>query len=247
MAVPTNRDEVAEYALRRLGDPVIQINVSDDQVDDRIDDALALFYEDHYDGTEKYYLKHQITDEDKTNGYITVPDNIVGAIEVFPLYGSGGRVGDIFDIQYQIALNDLYNLTTVSLVPYVMTMTHLNVINELLVGKAPMRYTRSKNRIYIDTDWNRLNTGDYLLIDCYQIIDPTEFADVYKDRWFLAFVTALIKEQWGQNLSKLDNIQLPGGVILNGRAILADAKQEIADLREELRDRYRMPPLDMFG
>lgn len=247
MALPTSRESVKDYIMRRLGAPVIDINVAEEQVDDRIDDALALFYQDHYDGTERHYLKHQITAQDKIDKYITVGDNIIGAIEIFPIQGSGGRVGDIFDIQYQIALNDLYNLTTVSMVPYVMTMTHLNLINELLVGKMPFRYSRTKNRIYIDTDWNRMSVGQYLLIDCYQIISADEFADVWKDRWFLAYSTALVKQQWGSHLQKLGGISLPGGVILNGELIYSQATQEIAQLEIDLREKYSLPPMDMIG
>jgi hypothetical protein len=247
MAAPTSREEVKDYIMRRLGAPVINVDVAEEQVDDRIDDALALFYEQHYDGSEKYYLKHQVTDDDKANGYITIPDNIVGAIDVFPLYGSGGRVGNIFDIQYQIALNDLYNLTTVSLIPYVITMTHLNVINELLIGKVPMVYSKTKNRIYLQTDWTQIPTGGWLLFDCYQVVDPEEFNDVYKDRWFLAYATALVKKQWGLHLGKLANVQLAGGVSVNGQWIYDTAQAELDRLEEELVERYKMPPLDFLA
>ena len=245
--LPTNREEVKDYIMRRLGAPVIEVNVAEEQVEDRIDDALALFYEQHYDGTDKHYLKHQVTDQDKINGYITIPDNIVGAVDVFPLYGSGGRVGNIFDIQYQIALNDLYNLTTVSMVPYVITMTHLNVINELLIGKIPMNYSRAKNRIYLQTDWGMIPTGGYLLFDCYMVISPEEFPDVWKDRWFLAYLTALVKRQWAEHLSKLSGIRLAGGVTLDGPGMFQQAMNDIERLEEELRDRYTMPPLDQIG
>ena len=245
--LPSNREEVKDYIMRRLGAPVINVDVAEEQVEDRIDDALALFYEQHYDGTDKYYLKHQVTDTDKTNGYITVPDNIVGAVDIFPLYGSGGRVGNIFDIQYQIALNDLYNLTTVSMVPYVITMTHLNVINELLIGKIPMNYSRSKNRIYLQTDWGMIPTGGWLLFECYQIIDPDEFSDVWKDRWFLAYSTALVKKQWAEHLSKLSGIRLAGGVTLDGPGMYQQADNDLQRLEEELRERYTLPPLDQIG
>lgn len=245
--LPTTREEVKDYVMRRLGAPVINVDVAEEQVDDRIDDALALFYEQHYDGTEKYYLKHMVTDQNKIDGYITVPDNVVGAVDVFPLYGSGGRVGNIFDIQYQIALNDLYNLTTVSLIPYVATMTHLNVINELLIGKIPLTYSRSKNRIYLHTDWTLIPTGGFLLFDCYQIVSPEEFTDVWKDRWFLAYTTALVKKQWGTHLGKLSGVRLAGGVTVNGEAIYQQAENELMKLEDELRDRYAMPPMDMIG
>jgi hypothetical protein len=247
MALPTNREEFKDYIMRRLGAPVIEINVAEEQVEDRIDDALTLFFEQHYDGTEKQYVKHQVTDQDKINGYVEVPENIIGINDVFPLYGSGGRVGNIFDIQYQIALNDLYNLTTVSMIPYVITMTHLNVLNELLIGKMPFNYTKTKNRVYLQTDWTQIPTGGYLLFDCYQIVDPADFTDIWKDRWLLAYATALVKRQWGNHLTKLGGISLPGGVVLNGQLIYDQAENEIAQLKDELRDRYSMPPMDFTG
>lgn len=245
--LPTTREEVKDYVMRRLGAPVINVDVAEEQVEDRIDDALALFYEQHYDGSDKHYLTHQVTEEDKTNKYITLPENIVGAVDIFPLYGSGGRVGNIFDIQYQIALNDLYNLTTVSMIPYMVTMTHLNVINELLIGKVPMQYVKSSNRVYLQTDWSYIPTGGYLLFDCYQIISADEFPDVFKDRWFLAYVTALVKKQWASHLSKLDGVQLLGGVRLNGPMMYEQAEREIEKLELELVDRYKMPPMDFIA
>lgn len=245
--LPTSREQLKDYVMRRLGAPVIQINVDEQQVEDRIDDALALFNEQHYDGSEKFFLKYPVTDTDKINGWIPVPDNIIGAIDIFPIYGSGGRTGNIFDIQYQIALNDLYNLTTVSMVPFVMTMTYLNVLNELLVGKMPFQYVRTNGRLYIQTDWTQIPTGTYLLIECYQIVDPTLFSLVFRDRWFLSYVTALVKKQWASHLTKMVGITLPGGVQLNGDALYAQAEREIEQALEQLRDTYTMPPLDYCG
>jgi hypothetical protein len=244
---PTNRQEFKEYVMRRLGAPVTEINVAEEQVEDRIDDALALFCDRHFDGSDEVFFKHQVTDQDKVNGYITVPDNIVGVMEIFPLFSSGGRTGDIFDIQYQIALNDLYNITTVSMVPYVMTMTHLATLNELLVGRVPMHYTKSLDRVTLDTDWNKIATGSYLLFRAYQVIDPVQFTGVWKDRWLLAYATALVKQQWGTNLQKLVGIQLAGGVTLNGEVIYQQAENELQRLDEELTARYFFPPLDCIG
>jgi hypothetical protein len=147
MAVPTSREEFKQYCLRKLGKPVIEINVDDDQVDDRIDEALRYYWDYHFDGSDKIYYKHQITDQDITNKYITVPENIIGAIRVFPIADPVVRADDLFNIRYQIALNDLYTLTSVSMVPYYMTMEHLSLISELLVGQQPIRFTRSKNRV----------------------------------------------------------------------------------------------------
>jgi hypothetical protein len=235
---PSNRQEFKEYILRRLGAPVTEINVADEQVEDRVDDALSLFTDRHFDGSDEFMFKYAVTDQDKINQYIVVPDNIIGVMEIFPLFSSGGRIGDIFDIQYQIALNDLYNLTTVSMVPYV---------NELLVGRVPMHYTKTANRITLNMDWTKINTGNFLLFRTYQVIDPVVFSKVWKDRWLLAYGTALVKQQWGQNLQKLVGIQLAGGVTLNGEVIYQQAEQELARLDDELTRRYMMPILDILG
>jgi hypothetical protein len=244
---PTNRQEFKEYILRRLGAPVTEINVADEQVEDRVDDALALYTDRHFDGSDEFMFKYAVTDQDKINKYIIVPDNIIGVMEIYPLYSAGGRTSDIFDIQYQIALNDLYNLTTVSMVPYVMTLTHLATLNEILVGRVPMHYTRSTNKVSLDTDWNKINTGSFLLFRTYQYVDPETYSKIWKDRWLLAYATALVKQQWGQNLQKLVGIQLAGGVTLNGEVIYQQAEQELARLDQELTDRYYMPPLDFTG
>ena len=135
MAVPNSRDQFKEYCLRKLGKPVIEINVDDDQVDDRVDEALKKYYDFHFDGSDKIYYKHQVTETDKVNKYITMPENILGVVNLFPISDPSVRSDDIFNIRYQIALNDLYTLTSVSMVPYYMVMEHLALIQELLVGK----------------------------------------------------------------------------------------------------------------
>ncbi len=124
MATPTTKAEFKEYCLRKLGKPVIEINVDDDQVDDRIDEAIRYWYDYHFDGSDRVYYKHQVTDTDKANKYITLPENIIGAVRVFQIGDPSIRADDLFNIRYQIALNDLYTLTNVSLVPYYMVMEH---------------------------------------------------------------------------------------------------------------------------
>ena len=170
MAAPTTRSAFKEYCLRRLGKPVIEINVDEDQVEDRIDDALRYYWDYHFDGTEKIYYKHLVTDTDKTNKYITVPDNVIGAVNLFNIADPSIRSDDLFNIRYQIALNDLYTLTSVSMVPYYMVMEHLSLISEMLVGKQLLRFNRHMNRLYIDMDWNSLS-NEYLLVEAYQIIN----------------------------------------------------------------------------
>lgn len=247
MAIPTSRTEFKEYCLRKLGKPVIEINVDDDQVEDRIDECLKYYWDYHFDGSEKIYYKHAITDDDKTAGYITLPDNIIGAVSIFPIGDPTVGSQDMFNIRYQIALNDLYTLTSVSMVPYYMTMQHLALIQELLVGKQMIRYNRHRNRLHVDMDWNKMDTGSYLLVEAYQVVDPDTYTDAWGDRWLQNYASAKIKYQWGTNLTKFSGLQLPGGVQFNGDKILDDAKGEIEKLESEMINSYSLPVADMIG
>ena len=246
MAVPTSRSEFKEYCLRKLGKPVIEINVDDDQVEDRIDEALKMYWDYHFDGTEKIYYKHQVTSTDKSNKYITLPENIIGAVNIFDI-GDAVNTNNLFNIRYQIALNDLYTLTSVSMIPYYMAFTHIRVLEELLVGKQPIRYNRHNDKLYIDMDWNKLNDGDYLVVEAYSIVDPDTYTDVWGDRWLQNYCTALVKRQWGTNLSKFTGMQLPGGVQFNGDRIYNDAVNEIETLEKTVINSYSLPSSDFIG
>lgn len=247
MSVPTTREEFKEYCLRKLGKPVIEINVDDDQVEDRIDESLKYFADYHFDGSDKIYYKYQVSNTDKANKWIPLPENIMGAVRVFPIADPIVRSDDLFNIRYQIALNDLYTLTSVSMVPYYMTMEHLALISELLVGQQPIRYSRHKNRLYVDMDWDKIKVGEYLLIEAYEVIDPDEWSDVWGDRWLQHYVTAKIKYQWGSNLTKFSGMSLPGGVQFNGERILDDAQRELDKLESEMVLTYSLPVSDMIG
>lgn len=246
MAAPTTRAQFKDYCLRRLGKPVIEINVDDDQVEDRIDDALRYYWDYHFDGSEKQYYKHLVTQTDVDNRYITLPENIIGAVQVFPI-GLSLSTNNLFNIRYQIALNDLYDLTSTTMVPYYMIMQHIQFIEQLLVGNQPIRYNRNMNKLYIDMDWQRINVGEYILVEAYEIVDPTVYADVWKDRWLMQYATALIKRQWGSNITKFTNVSLPGGMQFNGDKIYNDAVEEINNLEKEMINSYSLPVSDMIG
>jgi len=247
MAIPTTRSAFKEYCLRRLGKPVIEINVDEDQVEDRIDDALRYYWDYHFDGAEKVYYKHAVTPTDRANKYIELPENIIGAVSIFSIADPSIRSDDLFNIRYQIALNDLYTLTSVSMLPYFMVMENLSLIAEMLVGKQPIRYNRHMNKLYVDMDWNTLTDGEYLLVEAYQIVDPDDYQDVWKDQWLMRYATALIKRQWGANLSKFTGMTLPGGVQFNGQTLYNEAIQEIDTLEHEMINSYSLPVLDMVG
>lgn len=248
MAQPTTREEFKQWCLRKLGAPVIEINVDDDQVDNRIDEALKFYADYHFDGSEKTYYKHLVTEDDVDNEYIELPENIIGAVRIFPISYYNNSSTDMFNVRYQIALNDLYTLTSMSLVPYYMAMEHLGLIQEMLVGEQPIRFSRHKNRLLIDSSWgDKIEAGKYILVEAYEVIDPDTYTDVWSDRWLQNYATALIKRQWGNHLTKFTGMSLPGGVQFNGERILSDAQNEIEKMESEMILNYSMPVCDMVG
>ena len=246
MALPTSRQQFKEYCLRTLGKPVIEINVDDDQVEDRIDEALSWYWDYHFDGSEKIYYKYQITAQTKADRYVPMPENVIGVVNLFPI-GQALNTNNLFNIRYQIALNDLYTLTSVSMVPYYMALTHVQFLEQMLVGQQPIRYNRHVNRLYIDMDWNIITEGDYIIAEAYQVVDPDTFTDVWKDRWLLRYATCLIKQQWGNNLKKFSGMQMPGGITFNGQQIYDEATEERKQLEQEMITSYSLPVTDMIG
>lgn len=246
MAQPTTRDQFKEWCLRKLGKPVIEINVDKDQVDDRVDEALSFYWDYHFDGTERTFFKHQVTANNISEGYITVPENIIGVVNLFDI-GDALSTNNLFNIRYQFALNEIYDLSNYNLSNYYMAMQHIQFLEELLVGKQQLRYNRHVNKLYIDMDWGKVNEGQYIIAEAYNIVDPNVYQDVWKDRWLQNYATAKIKYQWGSNLTKFSGMQLPGGVTFNGEQILQDAQAEIQRLEDEMIVSYSLPVTDMIG
>ena len=317
MAKPRSRAELALYCKRKLGFPVIDINVDDDQVDDRIDDALSFFEDYHFDGTEKIYMKHQITPEDINRRWIYAPDAVTFVTGVFPFDASNSSI-NMFDLRYQLRLHDLYDFTSVSYVSYEITMQHIRTLNLLFSGTPQFRFNRKQNKVFLDIDWSQdLQPGQYVIIECYRTLNPqtitltgtcattassnvvvgtgtifdqevlendfitfgTEtlqiasinsptsivvrgpftstqsgatmtaagYSDVWNDRFLKKYSTALIKLQWGNNLSKFAGIQMPGGVTLDGVRIMTEAREEIEKLEEEMQVINVLPGEIMMG
>lgn len=242
MAVPTTRVQFKELCLRQLGKPVIQIEVDDAQVDDCVDLALSYFADYHFDGTEKIYLKHQITQDDITNQYITIPENIIGVVKIFPVSGAN-TTSNIFDIRNQMILNEILSMTDYALAPYVSTMTNIAMIEQLLVGQTPIRYNRHNDRLYIDTNWSKVVVGQYIVAEAYNVIDPEIFIDIWKDRWLTNYTTALIKRQWGNNLKKYSGMEMPGGIKFNGQIIYDEAEDTIKILESKMQSSFSLPLL----
>jgi len=252
MAKPTNRTELKDYCLRSLGFPVIDINVDDDQLEDRIDDALQQFQNYHYDGTERVYLAQKVTNGDILNKYLRLCDNIIGVSRVYPITGDSVSTSssgfNMFDINYQLHLNDFYNLTSSSYTYYVIAQEHLSMLNMIVTGETPYSYNKKTNRLYLWQDWNgKLDAGDYIMFEAYRIVDQETFEDVFGDSWVKEYTTQLFKRQWGTNLKKYGNYTLPGGLVVNGQGIYEEAAAEIEKLEEKLRDTYEEPPAFAVG
>jgi hypothetical protein len=275
MAKPASRQELVNYCLRRLGAPVLEINVDDDQIDDLVDDALQLFYERHFDGVERMYLKYKLTQQDidrgkstgttgvgivtttgtsqgktfnfyETSNFIQVPDSVIGIEKVFK-FDTSDISGGMFSIKYQLFLNDLYYFNSVELLQFAMVKTYLEDIDFLLKTDKQIRFNKRQNRMYLDIDWGAQKADTFFIIDCYRILDPNDFTKVYNDSFIKRYLTALIKRQWGQNLIKFRGVKLPGGVELNGREIYDDAEKEIQTILDRMAMDYELPPYDFIG
>ena len=311
MAQPTTRQQFIDYCKRRLGFPVIDINVDDDQVNDRVDDALQFFEDYHFDGVEKMYMKHQITQADIDRRWIYCPDAVTYVVGMFPFDDSNSSI-NMFDLRYQLRLHDLYDFTSVSYVSYEITMQHIRTLNLLFSGTPQIRFNRKQNKIFLDIDWSRdISVGDYVIIDCYRAIRPATItltgtgtavtsantitgtntvfdqellegdiitldgqelqvskiitptilttigpvatnvtngvltkpgnSEVWNDRFLKRYATALIKYQWGSNLSKFAGIQMPGGVTLDGVRIMTEAKEEMDKIEEDMYNFNSLP------
>ena len=271
MANPNTRETLKQYALRTLGKPVIEINVDDDQLEDRLDEALQYFSQYHYDGVERTYLKYKVTQADvdriispdgdtassitknsvttawtEQNNFILVPEAVLAVTRIFPLSNRGNQ--NMFDMRYQLRLNDLYDFSSTSIIHYDMVLRHLDFLDHVLVGEKPMRFNQHDNRLYIDMDWkNDLQVDEFLVIECFRQLDPEQFTDVYDDLFLKKYVIALFKKQWGANLSKFNGVAMVGGVTLNGEQIYSQALTDIENLEQRIRSQYELNPTFMIG
>ena len=271
MAAPNSKATLKEYALRQLGKPVLDINVDDDQIDDIIDDALQYFAEYHYDGTIRTFLKHQINDNDLANqkqdasigqsttgshissnmtfkegqGYVVLPESVLSVLRIFPFVDKSGL--NMFDLRYQLRLNDLYDISSTSIIQYEMVQNHIQLLDEILIGQVPIRFNKAQNRLYLDMDWEQMTVDEYLIIECYRKIDPATYVDIFDDIYLKRYATALIKKQWGANLSKFNGVATLGGVTMNGEQIYSQAIEEIQRLEEQIQLSFETPIDYMIG
>ncbi|HIC84546.1 MAG TPA: hypothetical protein EYO93_04065 [Nitrososphaerales archaeon] len=346
MATPTTKTEFKAWCKRKLGYPVIDINIDNDQLDDRVDEALEFYGKFMGSGMQRVYLKHKVTQQDKdrslTNtletatatgtaaseigtsfldgavsaagtsiqltdatsfpkigtvtiaadatpnaeetvtytakvgnilttaalannhisgtavtlkvtadwgigqGYLPMPDNILSVLRILPFSDRGNL--NMFDIRYQLRLNDLYDFSSISVIHYQMTMWQLDLLDMLLVGEKPIQFNIHQKRLYINMDWaNDIAVNEYLIIECFRKLDPDQYTEVWNDFWLKRYATALIKRQWGENLIKFQGVTLLGGVQMNGETIYNEAIREIGELEEQGRLTYEEPLMFDIG
>jgi len=271
MSKPSTRQGLIDYCLRRLGYPVLEVNVDEDQIDDLIDDSIQYFQERHFDGVERMLLKHEITKENRetlktgittttanstvgittttfteSQNFIQLPDHVLGVERVLKMDASTISSG-MFNIKYQIFLNDLYYYGALDLMNYAMTKTYLEDLSRIITPDTQLRFNKKNHRLYLDIDFGQMSDDTFIIIDGYRLLDPSDAPAIYNDFWLKKYATAVIKKQWGMNLIKFNGVLLPGGVQLNGRQIYDDAVKEIEEIEYSLRTEYEIPPLDLIG
>jgi len=281
MAQPSTRQELVDYCKRKLGAPVLEINVADEQIDDLVDDAVQFFQERHFDGVYPTFYKYKLTQADIDRGrsrgnntavgiattsaaanivgtattftyeensnYLQVPPNVIGVTKLFLFDGSNTITHNMFSVKYQLFLNDIYYWGATELLSYAMVKTYLEDLDFLLTTQKQIRFNKRQDRLYLDIDWGSVNVGQYIIIDCYATLNPSDYPRVWNDSFLKPYLTSLIKRQWGQNMMKFTGVKLPGGVELNGRQMYDDAQREIDILMEKMSNTYELPPFDMIG
>lgn len=247
MAKPNSRSTLQDYCLRNLGAPVIEINVDEDQIEDRTDDALQFYQEYHSDGVIREYLKHELTAADITNNYITVADSVTNVVRMLKITGTTGS--SLFDMGYHMRVNDIFMLQGLGtqMQEYIQSQQKLSLIDHRLNSEEHIRFSRHLNRVHMDEGYGDLKAGEFIVLEVFSIIDPGTYTDVYNDLYLKKYLTALIKRQWGANLMKFQDFTLPGGITLNGRQIYEDAIEEIQGLEEEARLIWAMPDNFLMG
>ena len=246
----TSRTLLKEYCLRRLGHPVIEINIDEEQCDDRIDDGLEFFAEYHFDGVEKVFLKHEITQTDIDNEYIAMDDPaspvggpVIGVRRVLPGPNFNAFQTGFFNEEFQLRLQDLNTFTGTGMINWTMSLQNFQMVDYLFTVSATVLFNRKQNRLYLETDWaNKFKAEDILIVECYRLLDPTQYTEIYNDIFLKKYCTALIKRQWVENLKKFEGVQLPGGVTLNGKTIYDEAIDEINKIEEEMNLKWELPP-----
>jgi len=250
MSIPTTRTEFKEYVLRALGAPVIEINVADEQVEDRVDEALLLFSLYHMDAVERVFLTYTLTANDMSNGYLTLSTPVISVINAYYPYGgfnTGNWASGIWQYQADVFADMGFTSTAKStgLSDYVIRMSNLSLISDVLGNYPRIQHVMHANRLYIDDNWSQFSVGSVILLETYIALDPETHESVWNDKWLKSYATALVGRQWGANIQKFQSIEILGGLSLNGDAIYNQYNDMVKALEEELDNRYSLP-IDFF-
>lgn len=252
MATPSTRADLIRHCLRRLGAPVMEINVDPDQIEDCVDDAIQFFQEFHSDASNRLYISHQITADDVANKWIPIQSSVLTVVRLLPFSQSSLGVGTgMFSIKYQMAMSD--TLFTHGFLGDLAYWTqfgqYLETLDMVLTGTPIISTSRYENRLYIHGEWwdQELKVGDWVVMEAYVLISPTAAPGIYNNKFIKNYLTALIKQRWGTNMSKFDGVTLPGGVTISGGRMYDEATAELKTLEEQMRNEYELPPDFMVG
>ena len=244
-----NRIDFGKYCLRKLGDPVVMVNVTPAQIDDAIDDSLDMFWEYHADGSTQLFFKHELTQANLDSRSIPVPENTLAVIRVLSLGGNGSTgIANLNNLQYVAYFSDLISkIPGGGMSSYVTNLQYLNTMSEIFNTEKLVEFNKHQGELIIQGDATGLRVGDFLVYEAVVINDPEDNPLTWDNWWLKNYTTALIKKQWGVNLGKYSNVTLPSGVTMNGESIRAEGIQEISDLEDRLRNEFSLPPDFFYG
>lgn len=247
MAKLQSAQDLKEYAYRKLGYPKVQIQVEDSQAYDRIDDALQMFVERHFDGVEETFVTYQFTAQDETNEYITLDDSLVAVTRLYEPQAFSSEA--MSDVRYRIMFDEMFDMTKVNMQYYEMTMQHLDLLQEYFTPDRAFTYNKATNRLY--PLGAKIVDGNKIVMRGFRMVSPDENTgeaiDVFNDEWIKKYATALIKQQWGANMKQFDGMPLPGGIVVNGKGVWDEATEEIQKLEEEFSLTYELPVNFLVG
>lgn len=274
---PTTKQEFIDYCFRSLGAPVIQINIDTEQAEDRLNEALEYMYERHFDFNQRAWYLYKVSEQDIANRCFDTSTfgNAVGSQErydastgvtgawpnasdirtITKVYRPSDISGDyMFDLRYQLTLFDFFGLYfnqgglhTGPMASYMESMSYLKLVNDVFNYPCSFTFSRTTQRLFLELESQKLNSGHYLLVEAYVQIDPNQYSRVWNDRIFKKYYTALLKKQWAQNLMKFAGVPLPGGAQLNAGAIMADAVNELNQIEQSLTKTQELPPDPLIG
>jgi len=247
MPLIDSRDKLKDYILRKLGYPVININVDDAQIEDRIGDALQLFTEQHFDGVERRLIRVQVSETDIANQEIDLSGITYDVMSITRVLEYGDTSTGLFDIRYQLHMQDYFGLRSgnVDLTTYDIAKQYVSLVGQMLNPEKAIQFSKVTDKLRLDTDWTQIKPGNFLVLDVYIALNPEQYTKIFDDPLLKELATAMVRYQWGQNLSKFSNMTLVGGVVLNGDAIMDRAERDIAIAKQRLKDQYQYP-VDFF-